>query len=169
MKNIVRSLSVLTAFLLITLFVVSCSNEQSINSIIKPHSGARDGAGTNGTPPDPDARPHRGRIQMQGNDINVSPEPSWSWAYDYPVTKQEALTRLDVLYNNLTTRQKEDRSQAYQKAKTFISNAPTSGYSSVIRRTFQNSPVRDNTIRIDIEILAGDAFTNWWHIGLRCT
>ena len=158
MKNLIRLLTTLIASLLITALVVSCSNEQNSNSVIKPHSGARDGAVTNGTPPDPDARAYRGRIQMQGNDMN--PETSWAWAYDFPVTKQEALTNLDVLYNNLTTRQKEDRSQAYQKARSFISSAPTSGYSSVIRRTFQNSPVRDNTIRIDIEILAGNAFTN---------
>lgn len=156
MKHRIHALIVLSIMLLLTFFAISCSNNDSSNLIVKPHSGVRDDATVNNPPVDPESLPHRGRIQIQGNDMN--PEKSSAWSLYSPLTKQDGLNRLDALYNALTTRQKEDRVQAYAKAKAFISAAPSTGYSAVIRRTFQNSPVRDNTIRIDIEILAGNAF-----------
>lgn len=156
MKHKIHTLRMFSIMLFFAFFAINCSNSDSNNAVVKPHNGARDDVTVNNPPVDPEILPHRGRIQMQGNDMN--PEQSSAWSLYSPLTKQDGLNRLDALYNALTTRQKEDRAQAYARAKTFINAAPSTGYSAVIRRTFQNSPVRDNTIRIDIEILAGNAF-----------
>lgn len=48
---------------------------------------------------DDEEKPHRGRIQFQGPDMD--PEISWAWAQDTPPTKADGLRELDRLYNSL--------------------------------------------------------------------
>jgi hypothetical protein len=65
-----------------------------------------------------DEKPHRGRIQIQGPDMD--PELSWAWAQDTPPTKAEALAKLDELVGQLTAKQKEAREDAIKKVRKFI-------------------------------------------------
>lgn len=98
---------------------------------------------------------HRGRIQIQGNDL---PEDmSWAWSQPTPPAKATALTELDNLWSRLSRRQKEIRDEAYAKAKSFIRGGP---YHAQIIKTFQNRnlPSRNKDARVDIEIRKGIAF-----------
>jgi hypothetical protein len=98
---------------------------------------------------------HRGRIQIQGNDL--AQEVSWPWAQDTPPTKQDMLTQLDNLYNGLTQKQKDIRSDAYTKAKAYINGLPAGGADAAVSKTWQNKGT--NTERIDLEIKKGKAGT----------
>lgn len=105
---------------------------------------------------DPNAKPHRGRIQIQGNDM--FPEVSYSWARDDAMPKYDALAELDRLFDDLTATQKSNRTQALQKAKNFINAGPYTKSGARIFRTFQNNNPNHNSQRIDIEIIEGTAF-----------
>jgi hypothetical protein len=67
-------------------------------------------------------KPHRGRIQIQGPDMN--PELSWAWAQDTPPTKAEALAKLDELVGKLTAKQKEAREDAIKRYASLLRKHP---------------------------------------------
>ncbi len=156
----IRSLSVILLFLLGSL-IVSCSKQDSVSPSLSKSPGARSGSDGIGADPQPQALPdetdNRGRIQAQGIDMTQG-ERSWAWARTTIPPKTEALTELDYLYNNLTTRQQQDRSEAYQKAKNFINAGPYTIVGTAIIRSFRNNNPRDPSIRIDVEIRSGTAF-----------
>lgn len=100
---------------------------------------------------------NRGRIQAQGSAPKV--EKSQPWAQDTPLTAVEGQALLDILWNSLTRKEKEDRIDAYGKAKRFIENALISGgVDAPVSKTFQNRQRRDPSARIDIEVIEGKAF-----------
>ena len=79
---------------------------------------------------------HRGRIQVQGSDINS--DRSYSWAGKSPVSKTVALKELDLLKNGCDTSQLKVRKQAFAKAKKFIQNGPVKAVEAPIIGTFQD-------------------------------
>jgi hypothetical protein len=101
---------------------------------------------------------HRGRIQAQG--ANPKVEISQAWAQATPLTVADGLTKLDIVWNSLTASQQKERTQAYSSARTFIQNAAKSGgVAAPVSKTFQDPQRKDPTARIDIEVIAGTAFT----------
>jgi len=100
-------------------------------------------------------KPHRGRIQIQGPDMN--PELSWAWAQDTPPTKAEALAKLDELVGKLTAKQKEAREDAIKKVRKFIEEAPETGIDAQYINSWPND--KDPKKRVDIEVRKGKAFT----------
>ena len=104
---------------------------------------------------DDKGKPHRGRIQIQGPDMN--PEISWAWAQDAPPTKADGLRELDKLYDSLTDKQKKARKDAYAKVRTWIRNCPEAEADAQISQTWGNKD--DSKKRIDIEVIKGKAFT----------
>lgn len=97
---------------------------------------------------------NRGRVQAQGGNI----EKSKAWAKDDALTKADAKQHLDDLEGELTHGELQDRDQALIKARTFVNRAPITGYPAVISKSFSNPTVR-RSIRIDVEVHAGLAFT----------
>jgi hypothetical protein len=101
---------------------------------------------------------HRGRIQAQG--ANPKVEVSQAWTQATPLTAVDGLTKLDTVWNSLTATQQKERVQAYTSARSFIQSAAKSGgVSSSVSKTFQDPQRKDSTARIDIEVIAGTAFT----------
>ena len=143
----------------LTSLLVSCSQENQVRPVSTNCSGAREGIDVQPLAGDPNATGNRGRIQIQGNDMTQG-EVSWPWSREtnYVVSKSEAVLQLDDLYNNLTTRQREDRNEAYVKAKNFIMAGPYTIAGTAIIRSFRNNNPRDPSTRIDIEIRTGTAF-----------
>ena len=106
-------------------------------------------------PQDPEEPAHRGRIQIQGPDMDE--EISWAWAQDTPPTKADGLRELDRLYNSLTNRQKRARADAYAKARKWIRELPAAGVDAQVSKSWGNKD--DKSKRIDIEVIKGKAFT----------
>ena len=158
MKKIIFALLPIGLLFCLSLYLSGCTRETPVNPV-KDLSGARGGVVTNAIDPTP--TDNRGRIQIQGNDMTQG-EISWAWIEPNgsPPTKAYAIARLDELYNSLTTRQKQDRVEALQKAKNFISGGPYTVVGPAIMRSYQNNNPRDPSIRIDVEIRKGTAFTN---------
>lgn len=102
-----------------------------------------------------DEKPHRGRIQIRGPDMDE--EFSWAWAQDTPPTKQDSLRELDKLYNSLTKKQKKARKDAYAKARKWIRELPETGVDAQVSKSWGNKD--DSSKRIDIEVIKGKAFT----------
>lgn len=103
---------------------------------------------------------NRGRIQAQGSNPVV--EQSQAWASNTVPTKSQGITMLDTVWNSLTATQQKDRLKAYTDAKAFINNSPSTEtcVSTTLKKTFQDPQRKDNTARIDIEIITGCAFKN---------
>jgi hypothetical protein len=99
---------------------------------------------------------HRGRIQIQGDDMN--PEVSWAWNQDTPPTKSEMLTQLNSLYDGLTNAQKNARKDAIVKARKYIEDLPAGGANAKVSKTWQDTGKK--TERIDLEIITGKAGTD---------
>ncbi|MCO7355913.1 hypothetical protein [Riemerella anatipestifer] len=104
------------------------------------------------------AQTNRGRIQAQGS--NPALEISKSWSTNSVPTKKEGIAMLEDLWDDLTATQKKERAKAYTDAKAFINNAGTTGIcvTKTLKRSFQDPQRKDNTARIDIEIITGCAF-----------
>lgn len=96
------------------------------------------------------SKPHRGRLQAQGKDL----EKSVSWAQDEPLSKEDALNLLDKLKKLLTPKELKERERQIQQAKRYIENV-NGGVDAIKKKAFVN--VKEKT-RIDIEILGGTAF-----------
>ncbi len=87
-------------------------------------------------------------------------ELSFLWTCSAPppenqVNKKEALAELDKMWNKLSKTQQKVRSQAYEKAKVFISESPAEGRPQV-SKSFK-SP-REAKNRIDVEVITGKSF-----------
>jgi RHS repeat-associated protein len=98
-----------------------------------------------------DSTVHRGRIQAQGGGL----EASVSWRQMSPPTSAQGVRMLELLRRQLTDRQINERSKGFSQAERFISNAGNAGgvYAPVSRSFPQG-----NAIRVDIEIITGQAF-----------
>lgn len=96
------------------------------------------------------SKPHRGRIQAQGKDL----EKSVSWAQDEPLSKEDALNLLDKLKKLLTPKELKEREKQIRQAKRYIENV-NGGVDAIKKKAFVN--VKEKT-RIDIEVLGGTAF-----------
>ncbi len=96
------------------------------------------------------SKPHRGRMQAQGNGL----EKSVSWSQDEPLTRTQAKGLLQRLKGLLSKSEYAERAEQFDQAERYIEGAD--GLDATKRRTFQNRKTRD--VRVDIEVLAGRAF-----------
>lgn len=94
---------------------------------------------------------HRGRIQAQGGGL----EASVSWAQMNPPTTSDGEIMLETLKAQLTERQINDRIKGFSQAERFINNAGNAGgVNAPVSRSFPQG----SSIRVDIEIITGQAF-----------
>ena len=100
---------------------------------------------------------HRGRLQVQGNDVGVG--FSHPWARDTAYPADEALEALTGLESACSESAREARALAFRKARRFIENARVGGGVGPTRQTFQDERPVPKDARVDIEVLAGLAFT----------
>jgi hypothetical protein len=105
---------------------------------------------------------HRGRLQIQGGDMN--PETSAPWSQSAPKTAASALTDLDGLLDGCTKAQRHRRDLGEIEAKRFIRHARDGGgvqapVSEWFPRQEIDRPKDFPDARIDIEVKAGLAFT----------
>lgn len=98
---------------------------------------------------------HRGRLQVQGNDMN--PELSRPWAQKVPRLADDAINDLGELEAECTPSQLSKRAQAFLKARRFVNNARGNGVWAPVRWSHSNPRV-DKTARVDIEVSLGRAF-----------
>lgn len=99
---------------------------------------------------------HRGRLQVQGPDMN--PELSWGWAQKDACKAEIAENELSKLENCCSSRQLRVRDQAFLKARRFIQQARLKGgVSYPISTSYSNRNVNPNH-RVDIEVIFGIAF-----------
>ena len=105
---------------------------------------------------------HRGRIQIQGPDVEArlgKNALSFPWAQDTVVSKATALEALDGMVKKLTKAEAADRAAAIVSAKKFITNAPSSGVDQLpVPKSWGNKEV--SAKRIDIEVTTGKAFSD---------
>lgn len=104
---------------------------------------------------------NRGRIQAQGKQPLVEKSSAWNSAT--PITAEYGLakldTELDTVWNSLSSAEKKERLNAYDCAKKFIQSTKASGgVSAPVSKTCQDPNRKDPTARIDIEVIAGQAF-----------
>lgn len=95
---------------------------------------------------------HRGRIQIQGENI----EASESWSQIEPPTKTDGLNLLNKLKNRIPKKEAQIRDSVFLKAKQFIEQGPHEVISAMITRSFKVKGTKQE--RIDIEIQKGEAF-----------
>lgn len=94
---------------------------------------------------------HRGRIQAQGGGF----EASVAWSQLKPPTLSEGLAMVEALKTQLTTKQINARARGFSQAERFINNAGNAGgVSAPVSRSFPQG----NAIRVDIEVITGEAF-----------
>jgi hypothetical protein len=102
--------------------------------------------------------PHRGRIQVQGDDMKE--ELSAAWAQNVPRTAVAAWKDVDDLEAKCSPPVVKLRDQGFAKARRYIDEAKTAGGCGPVRVSFQNRnlPPCHQDARVDIEVLAGVAF-----------
>ncbi|HEX8070939.1 MAG TPA: hypothetical protein VF546_13370 [Pyrinomonadaceae bacterium] len=83
---------------------------------------------------------------------------SWSWSRDSGVSKAEALSALQCIQNALTSAQRGNRTQAFQRADNVIATAPQGGVSAPFSRSYHDDNQPSN-VRVDVAVYAGSAFT----------
>lgn len=97
---------------------------------------------------------HRGRLQAQGGGV----EESEAWARTTPLSATEAHKMLHALHSKLSPREQTYRDQAFKDAHKFINNAACcNGVRAQIRKSYPMPPRPDHR-RVDIEVIAGEAF-----------
>lgn len=96
-------------------------------------------------------KPHRGRIQAQGENL----EESVTWAQDEPLSKKDGLNLLELLKSKLSKKELKVREKQFEQAKRFIENVQN-GESAPSNLTFRNRKTTHE--RVDIEIWSGIAF-----------
>lgn len=102
---------------------------------------------------------HRGRLQVQGDDLDR--ELSWAWASDDPPTVAAALTALDEMKAQLSSAERALREEGFERAARFIERAAgKGGVNAPASRSFKNRRLSGayRTARVDIEVLTGRAF-----------
>ena len=100
---------------------------------------------------------HRGRLQVQGRDMN--PELSESWAQTHPKLASEALSSLGAMRAACTARQVAIRQLGFRQAKRFIDQAKDCGGVGPTKESFpRKSPPNHPDARVDIEVMLGQAF-----------
>ena len=72
---------------------------------------------------------HRGRIQVQGQDVDG--DPSFPWARQDPITRAEAIDGLHQLRDACSNVQLRNRREAFRKAERFIQPAACQKRSSL--------------------------------------
>lgn len=104
---------------------------------------------------------HRGRLQVQGDDMDK--ELSSPWSQDTPFPASLAITQLESLRTQCCRTILTLRAQAFQKAERYITNARhQDGLHAPVMKTFRNDnlPQKNKTARVDIEVIEGIAFIN---------
>lgn len=95
---------------------------------------------------------HRGRIQVQGENL----EASEAWSQNDPPTKTDGLTMLDKLKNKIPRSEARKREKSFLKASRFIEQGPHEVINSPVVRSFKVKGTMHE--RVDIEIQKGKAF-----------
>ena len=96
-------------------------------------------------------KPHRGRIQAQGENL----EESVTWAQDEPLSKKDGLKLLELLKSKLGKKDLKVREKQFEQAKRFIENVQD-GENAPSYTTFRNRKTAHE--RVDIEVKSGTAF-----------
>jgi hypothetical protein len=96
-------------------------------------------------------KPHRGRIQAQGENL----EESVTWAQDEPLSKKDGLKLLELLKSKLSKKELKDREKQFKQAERFIENVQD-GANAPSTISFKNLKTKKE--RIDIEVWCGTAF-----------
>jgi hypothetical protein len=89
------------------------------------------------------SKQHRGRLQAQGGDT----EKSEGWSQDDPLTKEEGLSLLAKLWEQLTKREQKERTKQFDSARRFIENVE-GGIDAPLGKSFLNRKKR--SVRVDI-------------------
>jgi hypothetical protein len=100
---------------------------------------------------------HRGRIQVQGRDVNG--DPSYPWARSTPLPRSMALAGLGTLRDACSREQLRRRDEAFDRAERFIRAGCVEAVAPVCR-SFQNRnlPREHRHARVDVDIFRGIAF-----------
>lgn len=102
---------------------------------------------------------HRGRLQVQGDDMQ--PELSRRWTQAAARTAADAQADLDALEAGCTAAQQALRDRAFADARRYVTTAQRSGgVNAPVSRWCQNRnlPRRNNDARVDIVVITGLAF-----------
>jgi hypothetical protein len=104
--------------------------------------------------------PYRGRVQAQGEDIEDDGGYSCPWAQNAPVTDRDGLEFLAKIEEQCSKSQKEQRKQAFGKARRFVENASKQGGvgPEAQPHSFQDKRRTVKNARVDIEIRSGLTF-----------
>lgn len=102
----------------------------------------------------------RGRVQAQGDDIKEDGGYSCPWAQNNPVTDQKGLEFLAKIEWQCNKSQRDQRKQAFSKAKRFVKTASSLGgvEPEAQPHSFQDSKRTVSNARVDIEIRCGKTF-----------
>ena len=99
---------------------------------------------------------HRGRIQVQGKDMQE--DESRAWSQGSARLASDAHKDLADLEDSISTAQRDLRRRAFCKARRFVTNASDKGgVAAPVTQSFSD-PRLDRTARVDIEVNRGTAF-----------
>ena len=98
-----------------------------------------------------DPAEHRGRLQVQGNDMPR--ELSFPWTRAEPISKAEARNELMQLQTQCTSSQRDRRDRAFRKAEAFVCAGPVDPTLAPIIRTFKNRnlPLKYNDAQFPLQ------------------
>ena len=100
-------------------------------------------------------KPHRGRWQAQGDDMEEMRSQKWEEAEPPPI--RQMLTMLEDLWESLSASERRNREECYREAKRYTENRRREGMIHATHRKSFNNRKKRGGIRIDLEVLAGQA------------
>lgn len=97
---------------------------------------------------------HRGRFQAQGRKL----EKSEAWAQLAPLYLQEGKSLLGDLQGKIPAFESRKRAGAFRACGQFMERASQNGGISIVDKPVRKSFPGNETERVDLEVLKGDAF-----------
>ncbi|QJD78671.1 hypothetical protein [Spirosoma rhododendri] len=97
---------------------------------------------------------HRGRFQAQGRKL----EESEAWAQPAPLYLQQGKSLLSNLKEKIPLFELRKRAEAFQTCEQFIERASQNGGINIVDKPLRKSFPRNETERVDLEVLKGNAF-----------
>lgn len=103
---------------------------------------------------------NRGRFQAQGRKLarGQELEESESWAQTEPLYLDQGNALLMNLQEKIPPFERNKRKKAFAECKKFIERASRNGGIEIIDRPVRKSFLRNETERVDLEVLKGKAF-----------
>lgn len=97
---------------------------------------------------------NRGRFQAQGRRL----EESEAWAQTKPLYLDEGLILLANLSKKIPPFERTKRAKAFLECQKFIERASENGGITIVDKPVRKSFLRNETERVDLEVLKGKAF-----------